>query len=369
VIPTTVRGAARGRRLAAVGVLAGVLAGGLSVAFAGSAAAAAPTIDCSTDPAIFNTGYNASTGGILPNGSLDPHWQVTGPHYAIPTAASRTVTEVPASLPPASATWSAPYAKHETYWPGGTQHSDAQYVSQQAPGQTQPNVAGSWYYRYDFNLAPGVTLEELSLDFYADNAVMEVWVNSTAQSSKTTGLPALTSPYPYWNGGFHEGGQASVTLGDDWRTGANSIIVQVTSAPGAEGFLARFTGDFACQPAALVDDSASTTVDTPATVDIRDNDTIPEGSTGWEVDQTSEEGGTVVDNGDGTVTYTPPAGFTGTDTFTYRVTGPDGVEVEATVTVTVTDDPEPPVPAISLAGTALALAGAGVYRLRRRMTA
>ncbi|MEV0894089.1 Ig-like domain-containing protein [Promicromonospora sp. NPDC050262] len=352
-----------------MGVLTGVLAGGLGVAFAGSAAAAAPTIDCSTDPAIFNTGYNVQTGGILPNGSRDQHWQVAGPHYPMETNASRTVTEVPAALPPANATWTAAYAKHEPYWPGGTQYSDAQYVSKEAPGQTQPNVAASWYYRYDFNLAPGVSLEELSLDFYADNAVMEVWVNNTAQSSKTTGLPALTSPYPYWNAGFHEGGQASVTLGDDWRSGANSIIVQVTSAPGAEGFLARFTGEFACEPATLVDDSASTEVDTPATIDIDGNDTIPEGSTGWAVDETSTEGGTVVDNGDGTVTYTPPAGFTGTDTFTYRVTGPDGVEVEATVTVTVTEGEEPPVPALSLTGAALALVGAGALRLRRRMTA
>src|SRR5262249_53925035 len=39
---------------------------------------------------------------------------------------------------------------------------------------------------------------------------------------------------------------------------------------------------------------------------------------------------------DHTIIYTPAAGFTGTDTFTYTVADPAGVEATATVTVTVT---------------------------------
>lgn len=118
----------------------------------------------------------------------------------------------------------------------------------------------------------------------------------------------------------------------------------------------------------LVDDSDSTVMDTPVTVDVQANDTIPEGSTGWVVDTTTTEGGTVVDNGDGTVTYTPPAVLAGTDTFTYRVTGPDGVEHEATVTITVTEDDEPPVPLITPATAVGTLLGAGLLTaVRRRM--
>ncbi|WP_169736395.1 Ig-like domain-containing protein, partial [Promicromonospora kroppenstedtii] len=373
---TTVRGPARGRRLAAVGVLAGVLVGGLGVAFSGTASAAtAPTLDCSTDPTIFNTGYDSSAGQILADGSTDLHWQTTGPYYDVPYAQSYGVANPPrtVALPPAGATWEDAYVVRHPAWTGGTDVGDAQYISRTADGvhadygfnpDGTPDPANfdgeMYYYRYDFDLAPGVGLETVGLDFFADNTVMEVWVNGQAQSPTNPSLPAITnSPWannPYYNGGFVEGGQASVALSDGWQTGRNSIIVQIASSPGAEGFLAQFTGEFACEPAVLVDDSASTPADTPVTVDIDENDTIPEGSTGWDVDTTTAEGGTVVDNGDGTVTYTPPAGFTGTDTFTYRVTGPDGVEVEATVTVTVTEDPEPPVPAISLAGTALALA-------------
>ncbi|WP_265522741.1 Ig-like domain-containing protein [Oerskovia flava] len=121
--------------------------------------------------------------------------------------------------------------------------------------------------------------------------------------------------------------------------------------------------------AVLVDDSASTVSGTPVAIDLTTNDDIPEGSSAPSVDTTTANGGTVVDNGDGTITYTPPAGFTGTDTFTYRVTGPDGAEVEATVTITVTEEDEPPVPMVAgglaVAGL-LGLGGVGAARLRSR---
>lgn len=120
--------------------------------------------------------------------------------------------------------------------------------------------------------------------------------------------------------------------------------------------------------AVLVDDEDTTPVDTPKTVDIQANDTIPEGSTGWEVDRTTTQGGTVADNGDGTITYTPPPGFTGSDTFTYRVTGPDGVEVEATVTIIVTEE-EPPVPMVAPGMALIALAGTGLVAAVRRRKA
>jgi MYXO-CTERM domain-containing protein len=121
------------------------------------------------------------------------------------------------------------------------------------------------------------------------------------------------------------------------------------------------------EEALLVDDADSTVKDTPVGVDLVGNDTIPAGSSVPDVDTTTAEGGTVVVNSDGTVTYTPLAGFTGTDTFTYRVTGPDGVEHEATVTITVTEAPKPGGPMIAPAFALAGLAGAGlVAAIRRR---
>ena len=53
--------------------------------------------------------------------------------------------------------------------------------------------------------------------------------------------------------------------------------------------------------------------------------------------------GTVVLNGNGTVTYTPPTGFTGTDRFQYTIQDSQGASATAIVTVTVTEQNVAPV--------------------------
>jgi hypothetical protein len=154
------------------------------------------------------------------------------------------------------------------------------------------------------------------------------------------------------------------------RTGVMTGAGTGTPTSTATVTLAEYTATGEeCAEVVLVDDSDSTVMDTPVTVDVQANDTIPDGSTGWEIDTTTTEGGAVVDNGDGTVTYTPPAGFVGTDTFTYRVTGPDGVEHEATVTITVTEDDEPPVPMVAPGMAAVTLLGASLLTAVRRRRA
>ncbi len=68
--------------------------------------------------------------------------------------------------------------------------------------------------------------------------------------------------------------------------------------------------------------------------DLLTNDSDPDGDTLTITEVGQPGNGTVVDNEDGTWTYTPNTGYTGTDTFTYTIS--DGVDSEnATVTVTV----------------------------------
>ncbi|MFO0897089.1 MAG: Ig-like domain-containing protein [Pirellulales bacterium] len=106
------------------------------------------------------------------------------------------------------------------------------------------------------------------------------------------------------------------------------------------------------------DDTASTAEDTPVDIaagDLLANDTPgPSNEAGQAlsvtgVSATSAAGGTVVLNS-GVITYTPPADFHGTDTFTYTVTddgttngSSDPRQTTATVTVTVTEVNDPPV--------------------------
>jgi hypothetical protein len=90
------------------------------------------------------------------------------------------------------------------------------------------------------------------------------------------------------------------------------------------------------------DDSAHTAFETPVTVDILGNDTR------FSIDKLAGVG-IVTDPGHGSVrldgsnraVYTPDIGFSGTDTFTYRITDGDGDTSTATVTVTVEPPPQP----------------------------
>ena len=97
------------------------------------------------------------------------------------------------------------------------------------------------------------------------------------------------------------------------------------------------------------DDSASTNEDTSVNIDITGNDEDPNDPNGniddSTVNITQPVNGTVTDNGDGTVTYTPNENFEGTDTFTYEVCDDGNPDVqcdEATVTVEVMAENDPP---------------------------
>ena len=94
------------------------------------------------------------------------------------------------------------------------------------------------------------------------------------------------------------------------------------------------------------DDVAATSIDVPVVIAVLANDEDPEGDpiAVTAVQSPTDQGGTAADNGDGTVTYTPPAGFESppADTFTYEITDGQGHFDTATVTVTVSFANNPP---------------------------
>ncbi|MDM8567753.1 tandem-95 repeat protein [Candidatus Halobeggiatoa sp. HSG11] len=98
------------------------------------------------------------------------------------------------------------------------------------------------------------------------------------------------------------------------------------------------------------DDNSYTDPETPVTINVIGNDSDPEGNLDAEnlIITTQPSKGTVVANGDGTVTYTPEPGFTfGTDEFTYQICDFDFPTSCDTATVTVLvptlEDPPPTV--------------------------
>jgi hypothetical protein len=95
-----------------------------------------------------------------------------------------------------------------------------------------------------------------------------------------------------------------------------------------------------------VDDTVTTTKGGPVLIDVAANDTDAEGN----LDRTSAgtkcgdcvppAHGTVVDNGNGTITYTPTPGFNGTDSFVYEICDSGLLCDIALVTVTVKGNPD-----------------------------
>ena len=84
----------------------------------------------------------------------------------------------------------------------------------------------------------------------------------------------------------------------------------------------------------IADDSDTTNEDTAVTTNVLANDTF-EGAPVRHRRHPGRATARCVNNGDGTVTYTPNADFNGTDSYTYTVTS-GGVTETATVNVTVT---------------------------------
>jgi RHS repeat-associated protein len=109
-----------------------------------------------------------------------------------------------------------------------------------------------------------------------------------------------------------------LTVSDGEKRDADNVLIEV----GAN------------RPPEAVDDSASTTKDTPASIAVLTNDTDPDHDPLTVTGITQGSNGTVTFTAQ-TVTYTPSAGFLGTDTFTYTISDGKGENATATVSIEV----------------------------------
>ena len=90
------------------------------------------------------------------------------------------------------------------------------------------------------------------------------------------------------------------------------------------------------------DDTAGTSQDNAVVIDVLANDSDPDANDVLSVTSASASNGSVVINGDGTLTYTPDAGFSGSDSISYTIDDGNGGTASATVDVTVSDTNDMP---------------------------
>jgi len=93
------------------------------------------------------------------------------------------------------------------------------------------------------------------------------------------------------------------------------------------------------RPPAASADAAATDEDSPVTIDVRANDSDPDGDALTVTSVTQGSFGSVAINTDGTLRYTPAGGRAGTDNFQYDISDGRGGVAGAAVTVTVADLP------------------------------
>ena len=123
------------------------------------------------------------------------------------------------------------------------------------------------------------------------------------------------------NGGNTMLDEINASTQPGWTTGANNnlynsggLITSTQTAPGGIGTLDPGAPP-ANNPPVANDDSATTPQDTAVTVDVLANDTDDDGDTLSVASVTNGSSG-IVTNNSTDVTYTPDAGFFGTETFT-----------------------------------------------------
>jgi VCBS repeat-containing protein len=103
---------------------------------------------------------------------------------------------------------------------------------------------------------------------------------------------------------------------------------------GTDTATVTITIDGVNDPPVALNDSVTTSENTPVTIDVLNNDSDIDGGTLAVDSATQGANGSVTCNATA-VTYTPAINFTGTDSFTYTISDGNGGTASATVTVTV----------------------------------
>lgn len=195
------------------------------------AQAALPTVSCSSSSAAFSTGYDAATGGALPQNSVEPSWQFAFAGSPVTTPAIPLSAISPGAWTPLTVYWTTPWST--------SPYNNANWVS---PLNFSGAASQRWgYYRYQFNLDPAVNPADLSvqLSYLVDDVATEIYVNGVSQSAYSPVVsPGWTFAAP----------PVSRTLTQDWKPGLNEIVFQVLDSGWVTGLMVQAEPKALCNP-------------------------------------------------------------------------------------------------------------------------
>jgi hypothetical protein len=156
------------------------------------------------------------------------------------------------------------------------------------------------------------------------------------------------------NGSLTDNGDGTVTYTPtpDYN-GGDSFVYEICDTLGAcDTATVNLTISAVNDPPLAVDDSANTTQDTAVIINVTANDSDIDGNLNPSSANSScahgssgcngAANGTLTDNGDGTITYTPNPGFSGGDSFVYEVCDSGTPSLCDTATVNLTVIPSTP---------------------------
>ena len=171
---------------------------------------------------------------------------------------------------------------------------------------------------------------------------IDVLANDFDVDGDTIGVVSFTQPS---NGTVVDlgGGVFEYTPNPDY-SGPDSFTYSITDESGTPVMATvSITVTPVNDPPVALADSASVASGAAVSVPVLVNDSDVDGDPLFVASFTQGANGTVVDLGGGLLRYTPNAGFTGVDTFTYEISDGSGGTDTATVTVFVTPVNDPPV--------------------------
>ena len=150
--------------------------------------------------------------------------------------------------------------------------------------------------------------------------------------------PTIEVTTPLSTGSISLGADGAFTFTPDpGYTGTAGLSYRLTDG-AAYSDIVTVTIDVTNQPPVAGDDSFTVSHSRPATLDLAANESDPDpDETLTRTILTDPIHGTLTENGDGTVTYTPNIGFVGSDSFTYELTDGAATSGIATVTLDVTN--------------------------------